>query len=103
MNEYGVSLIESLLTVAIIMLIAGSLVPLHSKLNQSLYQKKTELHASEVAYQGALQVARGDSINGSIEIEGIMYNWQYENARICVSFHHTGKGHVKCIGSQDGT
>lgn len=101
MNESGVSLIESLLTVVIMMLIAGSLVPLHSKLNHSLYNQKVALHASEVAYQGALQVTRGNATEGNIEIEGILYKWQYENKCICVSFHDAGKEHEKCIGNQD--
>lgn len=98
-NESGISLIEALLTLMILMLITGSLVPLHSRLNSSLYAAKTELHASEVAYQGALQVKRGEASAGTLFLENVEYNWRLRNSSICVSFKVAGKEHLKCIGN----
>lgn len=96
-NEHGVSLVEAMLTLFILMLIVGSLIPLHTKLNESLYKAKLELHASEVAYQGALQASRGEARQGTIVVEHITYNWYLEQGEICISFHESGEEHLKCI------
>lgn len=86
MKQDGMSLIETLLTVAILMVICGSLIPLHSQLNSILYNSKLELYASEVAYQGALQIAAGGEIYGERIIDDVSFSWYYKNETICVEF-----------------
>lgn len=97
MNESGTGLVETLLTIVIIMLIAGSLVPLQSTLRQTLHHQKLQLHASEVAYQGSLQVMRGQAYSGVMHVEGVRYVWQFEDDKICVTFHDVKGNRLKCV------
>lgn len=97
MKESGVSLVETMLTLVIVMLITGSLIPLHSQLNRTLYNQKLELHASEVAHQGAVQVAKGQSLQGALTVEGVLYSWQFADNSICVAFQNAKKERLKCI------
>lgn len=100
MNESGISLVETLLTLAILMLLCGSLIPLHSHLNQTLHESKLELHASEVAYQGAQQVAAGGVKEGTLTIDGVLYHWEYQDSSICVTFPNVEGAKQKCISEQ---
>lgn len=100
MNESGMSLVETMCTLFIMMLLTGSLIPLHTQLNKTLLQQKLQLHASEVAFQGASQVAAGKVTQGKLKIENVVYDWEWTNNRICVRFVAVKEVQLKCIDAQ---
>lgn len=100
MNESGMSLVETMCTLSIMMLLTGSLIPLHTQLNKTLLHQKLQLHASEVAFQGASQVAAGRATQGTLKVENVVYDWEWTNNRICVRFVSMKGVQLKCIDTQ---
>ncbi|MCM3389931.1 hypothetical protein M3649_17575 [Ureibacillus chungkukjangi] len=97
MNCKGIAFVETLLTVAIILIIAGSLIPLSYQLKSSLYNQKLELHASETALDAAKQIKAQSKIAGSKTIELKEFHWTYDGEQICVQFENLSGEQVKCI------
>ncbi|RHW38495.1 hypothetical protein D1B33_06345 [Lysinibacillus yapensis] len=88
---------ETLLSVVIILMLTGSLIPLTNHLKSSLYNQKTELHASETALQAAKMIKTLSIAGGMILIEQNQYEWTYDGEQICVGFNNTLGAQRKCI------
>ena len=54
MNEGGYSWPEAILTLTIVMVIFGTLLPLASTMTSKLQMKKMQMYAAETALQGAI-------------------------------------------------
>ena len=54
MNEGGYSWPEAILTLTIVMIIFGTLLPLASSMTSKLQMKKAQMYAAETAFQGAI-------------------------------------------------
>ncbi|MCT6922644.1 type II secretion system protein [Metasolibacillus sp.] len=97
-NSNGFSLVDTLVGLVIIFFLAGTLLPLSSHLQSSLYNQKLELHASEVALNGARAVQLYHLTSGEMTIQNVTYDWHYTDGEICVDFHNTKEKRQKCIG-----
>ena len=75
MNCKGIAFVETLLTVAIILVITGSLIPLSYQLKSTLYNQKLELHASEAALDAAKLIKAQSKHFGAQTIEQNEYQW----------------------------
>lgn len=96
-NEKGISLIEVVLSVAILMCIGGTLLPLYNQLQTTLLNKKLDLHASEIALNGARLVELYGVTEGVATIQQVEYKWAYNWGEICVSFQNLNEERIKCI------
>ena len=97
MNCRGIAFVETLLTLAIILVITGSLIPLSYQLKSTLYNQKLELYASETALEAAKQIKAQLRFSGVKTIEKNEYQWTYDGEQICVQFQNLSGEQVKCI------
>lgn len=97
MNEHGFSLVETILSVAIMMLLCGTLIPVSYTMKTNLYHKKLEVFATETAYEG-LKIYHVKQIHeGTKVIEGVVYHWTFDGQQVCVTFENTKEDRQKCI------
>ena len=102
LNCKGVAFVETLLTVAIILIISGALLPLSYHLKSTLYNEKLELYASETALEAAKLIMVQTLHSGSKTIERNEFQWMYEGNEICVRYQNLDGEQVKCI-NQNGS
>ncbi|HEX5563662.1 MAG TPA: hypothetical protein VFX34_01775 [Sporosarcina sp.] len=96
-DEKGYSWPESILSLVIITVIFGTLLPFYSHMAERLEMKKLGMHAAESAYHGAILYHAYGMMAGSNRIEKTMYNWSVESEGICVTYHYIERELVKCI------
>ena len=101
MNEHGVTLLETILSIAILLLLAITLLPFANHLQGQLFDKKLAYRASEVAYNGIKEVALTSVTQGSRMIEGVEYQWYYHDSEICVEYVNLKGPQLTCITSDD--
>lgn len=97
LNEEGISFVETLLTVVILFTIASTIIPISSHFKTNLYDKKLELHASEVAYEAVKMVLHDQRLSGIKEIDQVKYYWSFDGQQICVEFNNSKEVKTKCI------
>ncbi|WP_146548328.1 hypothetical protein [Rummeliibacillus suwonensis] len=85
-NEEGHSLPETLLTLVIIILIFGTLLPFFYRLETSLYEKKLSLHAAEAALYAAGNIKKFKKYEGQITIDQVTYSWEGDDQTICIRY-----------------
>lgn len=99
MNAKGYSLTETVLSVMIIMLLCGTLIPISYTMKTNLYHKKLEVFAVETAYEG-LKRSQHQHINEGVKIiEGVAYQWVFDGQQICVNFENTKESRRTCIST----
>lgn len=97
-NEKGISLAETLLTVVILLTIASTLIPVSYQLKTNLYNKKLDMLASEVAYEGVKEVLYTSITSGRKQIDDVEFYWNYSGSVICVDYKNINKKEIrKCI------
>ena len=101
MNERGITLLETILSIAILLLLAITLLPFANHLQGHLFDKKLAYQASEVAYNGIKEVIFTGVMQGSQTIEGIEYQWHYNHSEICVEYANLKGPQLTCITSDD--
>ncbi|QCR32843.1 hypothetical protein [Lysinibacillus sp. SGAir0095] len=97
MNCRGIAFVETLLSVAIVLIITSSLLPLSYRLKTTLYNEKVELHASETALEAVKLIRESLTLTGTKTIEGNDYQWKFDGDQICVQFKNLSGEQVKCI------
>lgn len=97
MNSKGTSFVETLLSISILFVITGSLIPLSYNMKSTLYNKKLELYASETAYEAAKMIHNGYKSNGVKVIDNVEFNWFYDGRQICIEFTNLNGERKKCI------
>lgn len=101
MNEHGVTLLETILSIAILLLLAITLLPFANHLQGQLFDKKLAYRASEVAYNGIKEVIFTGVMQGSETIEGVEYQWYYHHSEICVEYANLKGPQLTCTTSDD--
>ena len=86
MDEGGYSWPEAILTLTIVIIIFGTLLPFATKVTSKLQMKKAQMHATETAYQGAIYFNAYGMKEGITSIEGVNYDWTVEGHSVCVSY-----------------
>ena len=79
------------------MSIGGTILPLFYHLQTTLHNKKLDLHASEIALNGAKMVELYGVTEGVATIQQVEYIWAYSFGEICVSFRNLQEERMKCI------
>ncbi|HWL22895.1 MAG TPA: hypothetical protein VNR38_03970 [Ureibacillus sp.] len=97
MDNKGISFVETLLTLVIILTLTGSLIPLSFKQQQSLFLKEIDLHSSQVAYNAAKQIVYAGSNSGTETIDNTIYHWSFDGRKLCVSYELFEKDENKCF------
>ncbi len=100
MNTRGIAFVETLLTVVIVLIITGSLVPLSYQMRTTLQNEKLELHASETALEAAKMIKAQAINSGIVSIDQNEYHWSFDGEAICVQFHNLNGEQVKCINRE---
>jgi len=97
MNEGGYSWPEAILTLTIVMVIFGTLLPLASTMSLKLQMKKSQMYAAETALQGAIYFKAHGLLEGVREVDGVSYDWSIEGQSVCVSYNIVNQVHRKCV------
>lgn len=95
-NEKGTSMLESLLTLMII-IVAISFIPFIFQLQHSLYNQSLELHASQVAYEAVIIAKNTGIFEGEKWIDNVEYAWYFQTDAVCVRFNNLDGVRYKCI------
>lgn len=96
-NEKGYSWPESILSLVIITVIFGTLLPFYSQMSVRLEMKRLSMHAAESAYHGAILYRTYGVKSGTNRIEKTVYSWSIESEGICVTYYYIEREVVKCI------
>ena len=97
MNEGGYSWPEAILTLTIVMVIFGTLLPLASTMSLKLQMKKSQMYAAETALQGAIYFKAYGLQEGVREVDGVNYKWSIEGQSVCVSYSIVNRAGRKCV------
>ena len=96
-SESGYSWPESMLTLVIITVIFGTLLPLYSHMSTRLELKKLGMHAAASAYHGAILNKSYGMTSGVNLIDEMKFNWSADSDGICVTYHYIEQEFEKCI------
>ena len=99
MNERGITLLETVLGMAILLLLAVTLLPAVNDLQGRLHNEKMAYRASEAAYNGVKEAFYTGAKQGRVMIEGMEYDWQYGSGEICVAYTDLEGLQRTCINS----
>lgn len=97
MNESGYSFVETILGVGILMILCTSLIPISYTMKTNLANKKMELIAAEIAYEGLKKYQAIQQTEGSRTIEQVAYHWIVDGQQVCVRFQNLHEPRQKCI------
>ncbi len=97
MNEKGAFWLEAMLTLAVIVVVFGTLLPLASKVTSKLYERKLSMHAAETAYHGTVLYRSYQLTEGRRQVDGKHFDWVIEEQSVCVFYEQGGEGLTKCI------
>jgi hypothetical protein len=87
MNERGNSFVEAMLSLMIMLLIFGTLLPLFQTLNEKKITMEKRYHAHRVAYYVVVKQLMSDKpASGTMTYDGERYHWAGDRQRMCVSY-----------------
>lgn len=99
MSEGGYSWPEAVLTLTIVIVIFGTLLPFSSIVTSKLHVKKAHMYAAETAYQGAIYFRAYGLMEGVRQVDGVDYDWTIDGQSVCVSYEIVEKVFNKCVHS----
>jgi hypothetical protein len=99
MNEGGYSWPEAVLTLTIVIVIFGTLLPFASIMTSKLEIKKAHMYAAETALQGAIYFKAYGLMEGIRQIDEVDYEWTIDGLSVCVSYEIVEKVFNKCVHS----
>ncbi|WP_438310730.1 hypothetical protein [Sporosarcina sp. FA9] len=97
MNEKGYSWPEAMLTLTIVLIIFGTLLPLATKTTAAIHTKKQLMRAAETAYHGSILFKAYGIDSGTHTIDDLNYNWKIGGNFVCVSYLVIDKEEEKCL------
>lgn len=87
-----------MLTIAILFMITGVLIPLMVGIRGQLEDKKRSMHAAETAYHSVFEARYSKVEDGERRIDGVVYHWKREGRRICIEyFSHNSSSKRICV------
>ncbi|AMO86025.1 hypothetical protein B857_00914 [Solibacillus isronensis B3W22] len=97
MNQEGLTLVETLLAVVILLFLSSTMIPLTFNMKQQIAIQKIQAHAAEVAYIGAMKYKRYGQSAGTQQIDGMQFQWNYDGHRVCVRYDNNEKDEELCV------
>lgn len=97
MNQKGYSLPEALLTVAVLFIIFGTLIPVVYHMTEQLAYKKYQMHAAEAMVQAILLTNSTGELEGQFTKEQVEYNWIKSHQQVCINYQFGKKLESYCL------
>ena len=88
-NEKGYSWPESILSLVIVTVIFGTLLPFYSHLSARLEMKRLSMHARSPPITALILYNSYGMMVGAKRIDGTIFNWSVEDEGICVTYQIT--------------
>lgn len=84
-NHQGFSFVETILTVSILFLLFGTLLPMTNQMMFNLAEKKVALHVAIAKNQAATLIKNGQ-MSGEIFLDNVSFSWQWTDPTMCVRY-----------------
>ncbi|MET1014475.1 MAG: type II secretion system protein [Paenisporosarcina sp.] len=84
-SERGYSFAETMLTLTVVMVIFGVLLPLSYHMIAKLNEQKVEVHLAYTSHQAAIERGKGIFIGNRI-VEEVNYSWKWEGKVLCIDY-----------------
>ena len=94
-KDSGFSFVETILTVSILFLLFGTLLPLTNQMLMRLEDKKVSLHIAIAKSQAATSIQKG-KLSGVVTIEGNDFTWEFKSPILCVNYSLIDVGYESC-------
>ena len=85
LDEKGVSWAETMLSLMIIFMLFGTLMPLMQKMQQTLDDKQLRATAYETMHEAAKTIRSSGASSGRRTMNGSVFEWEFE-AGLCVHY-----------------
>lgn len=85
LNEKGASWAETMVSLFMVFIIFGSLLPAMLSVQQSLHAKKERVSAYETLHEAARQIASTGAVAGQRTVNGTIYKWRFAD-QLCVDY-----------------
>ena len=96
-NSNGFSWPETILTLSIIFLIAGTLLPFLSHLTVQLEDKKRDYQASIVLHEAVKKYLDSNVRKGSMQIDQVSFSFVVSGERLCVNYEGVREERNSCV------
>ncbi|MEK5080928.1 type II secretion system protein [Solibacillus sp. FSL W7-1436] len=97
MSQEGLTLVETLLAVVILFFLTSTIIPLTFNMKQQIAIQKVQAHAAEAAFIGAMKYKRYGQTAGVQYIDGVQFQWNYEDNQVCVQYDNKDKNEELCV------
>jgi len=94
-NNRGFSFVETILTVGILFLLFGTLLPFTNHMMVRLAEKKISLHIAITKNQAATSIMNGN-VTGIVILDGIDYSWEWNSPTLCVNYEFIEESNESC-------
>ncbi|MFC6039896.1 hypothetical protein ACFPYN_10735 [Paenisporosarcina macmurdoensis] len=94
-NNQGFSFVEAILTVSILFIVFGTLLPLSNQMMFQLAEKRVALHVAITKNQAATALQNGTN-TGVVTIDEMDYYWSWSPPVLCVSYVFFEASHESC-------
>ncbi len=94
-RNQGFSFVETILTVSILFIVFGTLLPLTNQMTLQLAEKRQELHVAIAKNQAATALQNG-TISGVVNLDAVNYSWSWSHSSLCVNYVFFGENHESC-------
>ncbi len=84
-SNQGFSFVETILTVSILLIVFGTLLPLTNRMMVHLAEKRIELHVAITKNQAATALQNG-MISGVVILDDVVYSWSWSHPKLCVQY-----------------
>lgn len=96
-NSNGFSWPETILTLSIIFLIAGTLLPFLSHLTVQLEDKKRDYQASIVLHEAVKKYLDSNVGIGSMQIDQVNFSYAINDEQLCVNYEGVREEKNSCV------
>ena len=97
MSQEGLTLVETLLAVVILFFLSSTIIPLTFNMKQQIAIQKVQAHAAEAAFIGAMKYKRYGQSAGVQQIDGVQFQWSYDENQVCVHYDNNEKKEELCV------
>lgn len=94
-NNHGFSFVETILTVSILCLLFGTLLPLTNQMMVHLAEKKTSMYVALTKNEAATSIMNGH-LDGVVVLDGQHYSWVWNQSILCVEYEFLGNRTESC-------
>ena len=94
-RNQGFSFVETILTVSILFIVFGTLLPLTNQMTLQLAEKRLELHVAIAKNQAATALQNG-TISGVVNLDAVDYSWSWSHPSLCVNYVFFEENHESC-------